>query len=517
MAEARMRHSRIVVALASVALPLGVVAGLGCNSILGFGSYTFSDGGDAGATAEASSDARFDGSPDGAEAACPVPTDRAQFESACTTAQCEPFDDSRLPLDGGLRPLPSPPPPDAGPDGQGGEDGATAADAATDEAGAPDAGGPVPCASLSNPVYATGSSALVLFLGTVGTALFSSGITFVYQTSASCIGVQSVLQPGFVMTGTATYYDASGSAITCALPAGGQPVDIGVSDVFATTCQQLPNGLPGNVKENLGPVQTMVFTVPTTSQQNSISLVAAYDVFGFGAESMVSPWTDASQIFQRNSSSGTQNMLAAAIGVPAAQWMGVVHASSGAMVTDLQTAGKDPTTANQTIGVLSIDYVQENPATLRPLAFQDDGKSCGYFPDSTSTANDKANVRDGHYPLWGPSHFFNFVDAQGAPINANAQAFIDALSGISPLQGVDLLQLYATHHVVPLCAMHVQRSSDGADYGAFTPPSTCNCYFDLQATGQTACKTCTSSSGCPASTPTCSQFGNPPVGYCELQ
>jgi hypothetical protein len=131
--------------------------------------------------------------------------------------------------------------------------------------------------------------------------------------------------------------------------------------------------------------------------------------------------------------------------------------------------------------------------------------------------NDKANVRDGHYPIWGPSHFYNLVNGSGVPLNPKAQIFIDALSGITPLPGVDLLQLYAQNHVVPICAMHVQRTSDGGNYSPFLPPATCNCYFDAQATGKTACPTCTTNSDCPKSAPACRQFGNPPTGYCELQ
>jgi hypothetical protein len=504
-----------------------------CNSILGFGSYTVEK--DAGMAPEAggadtqAENATVEG---GAGDACAAPTDRPSFESACTGAQCTPFDNSRVPLvDGGLRPLPPVPIPDAAPeaavdpdagdDGGGAGDGAVANDGgAVDESGAGEAGGPILCSSLPHPVYATGSSALQKLLARVGGLLGAdpnAPVTFVYLTSASCTGVSAILDDAPI-SGIAQYFDQSGSPLTCTLPPN-QLVDVGISDVFATTCRSLANGLPPEVKENFGPVQIMTFAVPQASQQKSISLEAAYNVFGFGNDSQVAPWTNANYIFERTPSSGTQNMIASTIGVPAARWQGVTNSSSANVVQGLTSAGQDPdpAVADRAIGILSDDYVGESLTTLRALAFQDLGQPCGYWPDSTATAKDKANVRDGHYPIWGPSHFYSRVDGSGAPRNTDAQKFIDSLSGVTPVGGFDLLQLYVQSFVVPICAMHVTRTSDGGNYIPYTPPATCNCYFDAQATGQTSCTTCLASSDCPVTAPVCRMFGNPPTGYCELQ
>ena len=46
---------------------------------------------------------------------------------------------------------------------------------------------------------------------------------------------------------------------------------------------------------------------------------------------------------------------------------------------------------------------------LRGLAVRD-GSTCGYYPNSTAFGRDNANTRDGHYPLWGPSHFYARID-----------------------------------------------------------------------------------------------------------
>ena len=54
----------------------------------------------------------------------------------------------------------------------------------------------------------------------------------------------------------------------------GVQADIGVSDVFPSTCMALPNGLPSNVHDFSGPVQTMTFVTPHASTQESISAEA---------------------------------------------------------------------------------------------------------------------------------------------------------------------------------------------------------------------------------------------------
>jgi hypothetical protein len=517
----------LVSLLGLTAVGVATFAVAGCDAILGFGSFTVG-GTDGGKLPDAARDVfTRDGGHDvgvgketstphdaGADhvttvdATCPVPTSRPTFESACTTATCEPFMESRVPLfDGGLRPLPTPGTPDAG-----GTTDASSRDGSHDSS--VDAGPVYPACPTTNVVYATGSSALATLLGDVAQALVGQ-ISFVYQTTSSCVGVQAMLDPSFLMTGAATSFATTSAGTNCSLPAAGVAADIGIADVFAGTCQELTNGLPADVKENFGPVQVMTFAVPTTSSQESISLAAAYDVFGFGSQSGVPPWTNASYILQRTSSSGTQNMIGATIGVPSGQWLGVMHASTGSMVAALIAAGKeDAGIPSETIGILVAGSADTNRSSLRVLAFQDDDQACGYFPDSTATAHDKYNVRNGHYPIWGPSHFYNRV-AGSMPLNANAQTFIDDLSGITPLPGVDLLALYAQNSVIPTCAMHVQRSSDGAGYEAYTPPTSCNCYYDFQATGATSCTGCTGPSECPMTAPVCNKFNNLPTGYCE--
>lgn len=452
--------------------------------------------------------------------ACAPGINRTTLESACTGATCVAFTTSTPSCDGGLCPLPSNGP--AAPDG-----GSTASPV--------DAGATACTAVSTDPnsiIFVTGSTALRGFIQEVSKALATqptSPVTVVYQPTASCTGVKAIIDPSnnpmLPSLGMTTYYDATGNAQTCSLdPNNPVAADIGASDVFYSTCyldQPVTPPLPQSVAENFGPAQVMNFAVPEASSQRSISLTAAYYVFGFGGASYpIAPWIDPTQLQIRSASSGTQSMIAAAIGVPAGRWYGTSNASSAAVGTALVAAGQsgNSQTVNSALGILASDYLKQNSQTLRGLAIRDRSAGCAYYPSSTSTASDFENVRDGHYPLWGPSHFYARVAAQTQlPIKAGVSQFIDGLSGVAPVPGLDLLAEYASKGLLPQCAMHVSRTSDGADYSPHLPSVTCNCYFDLVATGATSCRTCSTVSDCPSSAPNCNKFGPAPQqGYCDL-
>jgi NAD-dependent DNA ligase len=91
---------------------------------------------------------------------------------------------------------------------------------------------------------------------------------------------------------------------------------------------------------------------------------------------------------------------------------------------------------------------------------------------------------------------------------------IDTLNGANTAvtATLDVIQFYASSHIIPNCAMHVQRQQDGHDYAPYAPAVSCSCYYDLQATGNTSCQKCSQDSDCAdagAST-TYQKFGNPP-------
>jgi hypothetical protein len=138
---------------------------------------------------------------------------------------------------------------------------------------------------------------------------------------------------------------------------------------------------------------------------------------------------------------------------------------------------------------------------------------CAVFPDSTATARDKRNVRDGHYSLWGPLHLLYKVDDHGAPANPDIrQGLTDVvgyLAGTKALRnGVRLIDVYAQSGLVPECAMRVGRTKDGGNITPRLSASPCGCLFEARTTGSTSCSSCVVQGDCRAGE-TCSQ------GYCE--
>jgi hypothetical protein len=340
--------------------------------------------------------------------------------------------------------------------------------------------------------------------------------TVVYLPSGSCVGVDAIVN-GAPMTGSgaaaATYWDPAArdpanAERRCDLDPAGVAADVGVSDVFATTCLDLPQGLPAGVGDFFGPVQVMSFVVPSASSQRTISADAAYLAFGFGAASGVAPWTDARFLFQRTATSGTQAMIGAEIGVPPALWRGTPSKTSDDVQAKL--AAVSALDADRTLAILSADIADDFRGQERVLAYQARGQRCGFWPDSAEGARDRRNVRDGHYPMWGPLHLLAHVGTDGAPSGASVAALVGYLSGSRALPGgLDLVALYAERHVVPLCAMRVTRVSDGGPLAPHAPSSPCGCAFEKDATGSTDCAPCATSADCAASAPTCSH------GYCE--
>ena len=390
--------------------------------------------------------------------------------------------------------------------------------------------GAADCTTVRNPVYVAGSTAAKPILAQVARFMVAQTppVTIVYSGLGSCAGVDAILNGtalhGSGATGLSTW-DATGAESKCDLPTPATtptsptstastgtstPVtaDVGLSDVFATTCFPLPGGLPSNVADFLGPVQTMTFVVPKSSPERAISAEAAYYVFGFGAVSGVSPWTDESWILHRDDQSGTERMIAVAIGVDPDRWKGTMTTSSTDLLTHLTSVGTGP----QAIGILAADVAQSNLGVLNILAYQHFGQTCGYYPDRDAGTNEKINVRDGHYAIWGPVHLFTRLGGAGYPANPAAGDVIGYVTGtkVAPA-GLDLVALEAGSHVVPECAMRVRRTEEVGPMASFAPAGSCGCYFEKVANGSTSCQVCASANDCPPTSPACS------YGYCETQ
>jgi ABC-type phosphate transport system substrate-binding protein len=373
------------------------------------------------------------------------------------------------------------------------------------------------CSTLTSPVYVTGSSALKPFLAKAAAKLLPN-ITVVYLSAGSCAGVASMTTApaGTINTAGAVFWDTNAVAVPggCNLDPAGTTVDIGASDVFAGTC-----GTPvaAGVTDTHGPIQIMTMAMPVgATATNVISAEAAYMVYGFAADTAphtVAPWSDPTAIFQRNGGSGTQNMIATAIKVPAAKWKGGTNAASGDVYNSMIAAAGAGKTAN-TIGILATDYVDLHRDTVKALAYQHYGQTCGYLPDSSATSFDKVNVRDGHYMIWGPLHLYS----QGTP-SASVKKVLDALSLKSDdATNTTMIQTEAKAGDVPDCAMHVSRTSEIGPLASYDPAVGCECKFLFEATGAVPsdCKACTDANKATVCTTAAGARGTAcNFGYCE--
>lgn len=295
---------------------------------------------------------------------------------------------------------------------------------------------------------------------------------------------------------------------SCIFGTTGVPVDVGISDVFSRSCNN--NYMPSDrIAEYLGPVQPMTFVVPAASTETAISAEMGRMVFGRGGrDATAMPYTDPSLYFVRNSSSGTQQMISRAIGVEANRWWGTDRGGSSRVRDQLLAVA--PARASNAVGILSSDFADAERQRLRILAFRNSKQICGYYPDSSRFTRDKRNVRDGHYPIWGPIHLYTAVD-NGQP-SAAAGALVTRLS----LARLDqpLLDAVIKAGLVPQCAMKVSRTEEMGPLSNYSPEFQCGCYFEATVPGGSVpegCQECAGPADCPSSKPACNN------GYCELK
>jgi ABC-type phosphate transport system substrate-binding protein len=377
------------------------------------------------------------------------------------------------------------------------------------------------CAALGvpgTPVYLAGSSAVKPVLKELSAtlaALPAAPVRVIYQSVSSCTGLSDVATAKGE-TATGTWWDDAGTERACDVDAvAGQVPDIGLSDVYASTCDSVT--VPANFKDFKGPVQVMTFIAPPSSKETAISAEAALVVFGFGGVgTTVAPWTDKAFLIQRPDTSGTRRMIGKAIGLEIGKWRGTEKKGSGDVLSAVHNA--DATAPNAGLGILAADFADTNrsgASAIKMLAFQPKGENCSYFPDSSSTTFDKSNVRSGTYPIWGPLHLVAKADNGTTPNSAAAATVVSYFTrtGLDVASKKKMIDNEVAAHTIPWCAMKVTREGEvgvGATT-AFAPDEPCGCYFELKANGAAAssCKTCADDTTCGA--------GKCRYGYCEAK
>ena len=374
----------------------------------------------------------------------------------------------------------------------------------------------VPCADPSRPnlIYGTGSSTFPRLLQAMAADLAANDppVVVVYQPKTSCLGAAAILDVEAsrrvirdVTDNWAFFFNEKGQKVFCRLDPEGNRVDFGASDVHFRLCGYEAKFTTADVR---GPIQVFGFVVPQMSSQRAISAEAAKRVFGSGPASGVAPWTDPRLFFVEGLGAGSRQLLARTIILDPQAWWGIDRLSAENLGDAMESI--DPADAEKALGTLAAQFTRRG--NLRTLAFQARGQMWGYLPDSTSVNFDKINVRDGHYPIWAPTHLFAEKE------NGILSPLVDALARrlTATRMDQDLLAAVIEAEYVPTCAMQVTRPGavgfgDTGDLFSFQPEVGCGCFFESRTRGRSVCPTCDDPSDCPPNLPACN------YGFCEVQ
>jgi hypothetical protein len=412
-------------------------------------------------------------------------------------------------------------------------------DGPSEAADADSAAPPPPCSGLPGTiVYIESGDTQEALLKKLGRQLRDTAdITIVYWLTGSCSLTPNLyngtaIAPGQVMdyipstleNPTWTTADAES---TCSITTA-TPPQLGISALYPESCGL---GLPeAGAAVGLidGPIQAYTFIVPPsvfTSDGMAIYAEEAHTAFGANKGTGLvtlngsAEWNDPTQMFFRPTTKSTLVSTAFNIELTAAVMaQGAVQESASSGVL---TAVAAATSANA-IGILGDEvYDTQGRGKVNVLAFKAFGQDAAYFPDSTPTAFDKQNIRDGHYAMWSPTVYLTDVDSTGEPTNPAIKYITDTIMGSStavPPDGgapIDGLADITGVGLTPGCAMQVTRATplDGTPISPAATPPTCTCYFLSIIPGATGtpanCTTCTTdSSACPSGQ-TCLR------GFCE--
>lgn len=365
-----------------------------------------------------------------------------------------------------------------------------------------------PCSDLPNPTIGLGTSNGRPLIAAFATELAGQAdpVSLVYIGATACQGIGAVLD-GTPSTGTASFWGTDGMEQMCELPIGGVVPDYALVQADPTLCVGIEE-IPADIGERIGPVSALSLIVPVESSQISIAAHALYFIYGFGASAgMVSPWTIDAELRAREPTASSQITFAIAANIPLGKFKGVETATASDVLTALTTS-INPEAA---LGFVAAELADRNRDVVRTLAFQAYDQECAYWPDSTATAFDKRNVRDGHYFVWSPSRFYAPVDARGEIIHGPTRIALGYMTASIPIpEDFPALDLVIDTGTVPRCAMSVWRDEESGPLYSAQPDEPCGCYYDFRATGSTSCDPCEGDGDCSSESPTCRH------GYCEV-
>ena len=401
----------------------------------------------------------------------------------------------------------------------------------------PDGG--APCSSLPGTiVYIESGDTQQALLKTLGRQLRDSAdITIVYWLTGSCMLTPNLYQGNPIAAGQVMNYIPStaedpawttaDAESTCTVTAPTAP-GLGISALYPASCQLGGPDAGTSIGLIDGPIQAYTFIVPSSQFANDGMAIYAEEAHAaFGAHKGAGlvtfagtpEWNDPTQMFFRPTSKSTLVSTAFNIQLTAAVMaQGAVQEPASSQVLSAVAAATSPSA----IGILGDEvYDTQGRGQVNVLAFKAYGQNHAYFPDSTSTAFDKQNIRDGHYSMWSPTVYITKVDSSGAPTDPAIRYITDTVTGNAAAatpdgaMPIDGLADITSVGLTPGCAMQVIRTTpqDGAPLSAATTAPSCTCYFLSRIPGATGtpanCSTCSTATPCTAAGQTCIR------GFCE--
>jgi hypothetical protein len=389
-----------------------------------------------------------------------------------------------------------------------------------------------PCSMLpSTVVYIESGDTQENLLKNLGRHLRdTANIAIVYNLTGSCTLTNDIYTGAkMVPNGTLKYVPSSkenpswtpaSPPATCTTPVDGAPIDVAISALFVQSCGLGGPPAGSNLALIQGPIQAYTFVVPTASDQTAIWAEEAYYAFGFGNQNPLAPqynpWNNEQFMFIRPATKSTLVATAKNIALPPNKWKGVTEEASSDVVNAVTTSALP----EATIGILGAEVYDANRGKgIKTLAFQAFGQNAAYYADSTSTAYDKQNLRDGHYTLWSPTVYITKVDGQNVPADPPVKYVLDLVLGkldaAPPAGGTTFNGLADVANVglIPDCAMQVTRNEDGGELRPYTPDAPCTCYYLTAIAGAAGappnCAACTLDADCVNSSRRCNH------GFCE--
>jgi hypothetical protein len=430
----------------------------------------------------------------------------------------------------------TPPPADAGGDGG---DAASPTDGGQEgEVGTSPADAGAPCNTLPGTiVYIESGDTQQALLKKLGRQLRDTAdITIVYLLTGSCTLTPNLYDGNPIAAGQVMNYIPSTAENpgwttamaenTCTISTSTQP-GLGISALYPASCQLGGPDAGSSIRLIDGPIQAYTFIVPPSQfASDGMGIYAEEAHAAFGAHKGTglvtwngnAEWNDPTQMFFRPTTKSTLVSTAFNIQLTAAVMaQGAVQEATSSNVLSAVAAA---TSANA-IGILGDEvYDTQGRNKVNVLAFRAFGQNHAYFPDSTATAFDKQNIRDGHYSMWSPTVYITHVDTLGEPVDPAIKYITDTVTGnaaATPPDGgtaIDGLVDVTGVGLTPGCAMQVTRVTpqDGTPISA-APPPTCTCYFLSKIPGAAGtpanCTTCSGNAQCTTTGQTCIR------GFCE--